>query len=169
MEYRAVRLPAPAAAQLLSALDAELAAKQRELSEIEAPQFTPHDLCRGFARALEEQLSARGRAVLRAFGGLAPALCALLFVLLFAPAHVRDVCARADGYQPYLVSPEAGLRALVQEAVELFRPPVRACLDASNAALDAIVRYAIATAASHARAQHRPKCEVRVHARAHDA
>jgi dynamin GTPase len=168
MAPRTARLPAPAAAALLAALTAEEQAKQRELARLATPPATAFDVCRGFSRALEEQLSSQGRTILRAFGGapggFAADVRALPLHACFAPAHVRDVCARADGFQPYLVSPEAGLRALVREAVELFRPPARTCLARAHDALAAIVRAAIATAAAAAHAQQRPKCEVRASA-----
>ena len=35
----------------------------------------------------------------------------------------------ADGYQPYLLSPEKGLRALVRKALELAKDPSKACVD----------------------------------------
>jgi hypothetical protein len=165
MAARAVALPAPAAAELLSALDAEASAKQRELTRLSQPPLTPHDLCRAFARALDAQLQRRGRAILSAFsaapGGFAAALRAAPLAPLFAPARVRDVCATADGFQPYLVSPEAGLRALVRQGVELFRPSARACVVNAYDALAAAVAAAVASAAETAHDTHRPKCEVR--------
>lgn len=35
----------------------------------------------------------------------------------------------ADGYQPYLLSPEKGLRALVRKALELAKDPAKSCVD----------------------------------------
>ena len=35
----------------------------------------------------------------------------------------------ADGYQPYLISPEKGLRALVRKVLELAKDPGRQCVD----------------------------------------
>ena len=135
------------------------------------PPLTPHDLCRAFARALETQLQHRGRAILAAFsaapGGFAAALRAAPLAPLFAPARVRDVCATADGFQPYLVSPEAGLRALVRQGVELFRPAARTCVAKAHAALTAAVAAAVASAAETAHDTHRPKCEVRCARAAH--
>jgi hypothetical protein len=170
---RSAQLPSAAVQSLLSSLDAEAAAKAAELLRLSrggAPGGA-YELCRGFARALEAQLQARGRQLLRHFsaaepGGLAAALRALPLQPLFAPQHVRDVCARADGYQPFLVSPEAGLRALVAEGVELCRAPAHACLARVHAALAAVVRTAVADAAAAADTLRHPKGEVRARWRA---
>jgi hypothetical protein len=35
----------------------------------------------------------------------------------------------ADGYQPYLLSPEKGLRALVKKCLDLAKPPSIQCVD----------------------------------------
>ena len=39
----------------------------------------------------------------------------------------------ADGYQPYLISPEKGLRALVRKVLELAKDPGRQCVDEVSA------------------------------------
>jgi hypothetical protein len=36
---------------------------------------------------------------------------------------MSQVCREADGYQPHLVSPEFGLRRLVQDAMDLIMEP----------------------------------------------
>jgi hypothetical protein len=35
----------------------------------------------------------------------------------------------ADGYQPYLFSPEKGLRALIRQALDLVKEPAKMCVD----------------------------------------
>lgn len=35
----------------------------------------------------------------------------------------------ADGYQPYLLSPEKGLRALIKKAIEMAKEPTKSCVD----------------------------------------
>jgi dynamin GTPase len=35
----------------------------------------------------------------------------------------------ADGYQPYLLSPEKGLRALIRKALDLAKDPAKICVD----------------------------------------
>lgn len=44
----------------------------------------------------------------------------------------------ADGYQPYLLSPEKGLRALVKKALELAKDPAKSCVDEVSCLLDLI-------------------------------
>ena len=38
----------------------------------------------------------------------------------------------ADGYQPYLISPEKGLRSLIKGVLELAKEPSRLCVDEVN-------------------------------------
>ena len=35
----------------------------------------------------------------------------------------------ADGYQPYLISPEKGLRSLIKGVLEMAKEPSRLCVD----------------------------------------
>lgn len=49
-------------------------------------------------------------------------------VHIFSPVLLQLVL-EADGYQPYLLSPEKGLRALVQKALELAKDPAKTCVD----------------------------------------
>lgn len=35
----------------------------------------------------------------------------------------------ADGYQPYLISPEKGLRSLIKQVLEMAKEPSRLCVD----------------------------------------
>lgn len=41
----------------------------------------------------------------------------------------------ADGYQPYLISPEKGLRSLIKGVLEQAKEPSRLCVDEVNAFL----------------------------------
>ena len=43
---------------------------------------------------------------------------------------VKQVCRYADGYQPHLVSPEKGIRALGVEALDQVEGPVKSCVQA---------------------------------------
>jgi hypothetical protein len=43
-------------------------------------------------------------------------------------AMACQVCRYADGYQPHLVSPENGVRALGAESLDLVAEPVRNCV-----------------------------------------
>lgn len=49
-------------------------------------------------------------------------------VHILSPVWLQLVL-EADGYQPYLLSPEKGLRALVQKALELAKDPAKTCVD----------------------------------------
>lgn len=40
-----------------------------------------------------------------------------------------QVVLEADGYQPYLISPEKGLRSLIKGVLELAKEPSRLCVD----------------------------------------
>lgn len=40
-----------------------------------------------------------------------------------------QVVAEADGYQPYLLSPEKGLRLLIKRSLELAKQPSLDCVD----------------------------------------
>lgn len=43
-------------------------------------------------------------------------------------SHIFQVCRYADGYQPHLVSPEKGIRALGIEALDQVEGPVKNCV-----------------------------------------
>ena len=40
-----------------------------------------------------------------------------------------QIVLEADGYQPYLISPEKGLRSLIKGVLELAKEPARLCVD----------------------------------------
>ena len=40
-----------------------------------------------------------------------------------------QVVLEADGYQPYLISPEKGLRSLIKGVLEMAKEPSRLCVD----------------------------------------
>ncbi|CAN1147428.1 DRP2B [Linum perenne] len=43
--------------------------------------------------------------------------------------NVKKIVLEADGYQPYLISPEKGLRSLIKGVLELAKEPSRLCVD----------------------------------------
>jgi dynamin GTPase len=43
--------------------------------------------------------------------------------------NVKRIVLEADGYQPYLISPEKGLRSLIKTVLELAKDPARLCVD----------------------------------------
>jgi hypothetical protein len=42
---------------------------------------------------------------------------------------VYQLVLEADGYQPYLLSPEKGLKALIRKALDLAKDPAKICVD----------------------------------------
>lgn len=44
--------------------------------------------------------------------------------------NVRKVVSEADGYQPHLIAPEQGYRRLIEGALNYFRGPAGASVDA---------------------------------------
>lgn len=47
---------------------------------------------------------------------------------------LKQIVLEADGYQPYLISPEKGLRSLIKGVLELAKEPSRLCVDEVNLA-----------------------------------
>ncbi|XP_027333740.1 dynamin-2A-like isoform X1 [Abrus precatorius] len=43
--------------------------------------------------------------------------------------NVKRIVLEADGYQPYLISPEKGLRSLIKGVLEMAKEPSRMCVD----------------------------------------
>lgn len=48
---------------------------------------------------------------------------------------VYQIVLEPDGYQPYLISPEKGLRSLIKGVLELAKEPSRLCVDEVNLAM----------------------------------
>jgi dynamin GTPase len=61
---------------------------------------------------------------------------------MFEISSIKKLVLEADGYQPYLLSPEKGLRALVRKALELAKDPAKACVDEVHRILVDIVSAA---------------------------
>ena len=56
--------------------------------------------------------------------------CVVVFVTFtVTPLHLFQIVLEADGYQPYLISPEKGLRSLIKIVLELAKEPARLCVD----------------------------------------
>ncbi|EXC32471.1 hypothetical protein L484_012638 [Morus notabilis] len=58
--------------------------------------------------------------------------------------NVKRIVLEADGYQPYLISPEKGLRSLIKGVLELAKEPSRLCVDEVHRVLVDIVSAAAA-------------------------
>ncbi|WOK98242.1 dynamin-2A-like [Canna indica] len=56
--------------------------------------------------------------------------------------NVKRIVLEADGYQPYLISPEKGLRSLIKGVLELAKEPSRLCVDEVHQVLLDIVSAA---------------------------
>ncbi|XP_020589828.1 dynamin-2A-like [Phalaenopsis equestris] len=56
--------------------------------------------------------------------------------------NVKRVVLEADGYQPYLISPEKGLRSLIKGVLELAKEPSRLCVEEVHRVLIDIVSAA---------------------------
>ncbi|XP_030502186.2 dynamin-2A-like [Cannabis sativa] len=56
--------------------------------------------------------------------------------------NVKRLVLEADGYQPYLISPEKGLRSLIKGVLELAKEPSRLCVDEVHRVLVDIVSAA---------------------------
>lgn len=49
--------------------------------------------------------------------------------------NVRKVVSEADGYQPHLIAPEQAYRRLIESALNYFRGPAEASVDAVSASV----------------------------------
>ncbi|TKY68228.1 Dynamin-2B protein [Spatholobus suberectus] len=56
--------------------------------------------------------------------------------------NVKRIVLEADGYQPYLISPEKGLRSLIKVVLELAKEPSRLCVEEVHRVLIDIVSAA---------------------------
>ncbi|KAK4757491.1 hypothetical protein SAY87_018792 [Trapa incisa] len=56
--------------------------------------------------------------------------------------NVKRVVLEADGYQPYLISPEKGLRSLIKIVLEMAKEPAKLCVDEVHHVLVDIVSAA---------------------------
>jgi Dynamin central region len=71
-----------------------------------------------------------GERVLQVFEEALPsAMNAQPFTQLLSIQSVKRIIQDSDGYQPFLVAPENGYRALVREGVKLMEPPSAAAVD----------------------------------------
>ncbi|KAI7995760.1 Dynamin-related protein 1E [Camellia lanceoleosa] len=57
--------------------------------------------------------------------------------------NVRKVVSEADGYQPHLIAPEHGYRRLIEGALNYFKGPAEASVDAVHFILKELVRKSI--------------------------
>lgn len=101
------------------------------------------ELCREFEDMFLQHINTgegQGWKVVSSFEGALPKRIKNLPIdQMFEISSVKKLVLEADGYQPYLLSPEKGLRALVRKALELAKDPAKACVDEVHRVLVDIV------------------------------
>lgn len=112
-----------------------------------AQLYTILELCRAFDRVFKEHLDGGRPGGDRIYGvfdyQLPTALRKLPFDRHLSLQNVRKVVSEADGYQPHLIAPEQGYRRLIDGALNYFRGPAEASVDAVHFILKEIVRRSI--------------------------
>ncbi|XP_043716473.1 phragmoplastin DRP1E-like [Telopea speciosissima] len=112
-----------------------------------AQLYTILELCRAFDRIFKEHLEGGRPGGDRVYGvfdnQLPAALKKLPFDRHLSLQNVRKVISEADGYQPHLIAPEQGYRRLIDGALQYFRGPAEASVDAVHFILKELVRKSI--------------------------
>ncbi|RWR87348.1 Dynamin central domain-containing protein [Cinnamomum micranthum f. kanehirae] len=112
-----------------------------------AQLYTILELCRAFDRIFKEHLDGGRPGGDRIYGvfdnQLPAALKKLPFDRHLSPQNVKKVVSEADGYQPHLIAPEQGYRRLIETALNYFKGPAEASVDAVNFILKDLVRKSI--------------------------
>ena len=104
--------------------------------------------CRLFSREFQEQLNSVEIAsrIRRSFGGGTDGLRHRLRMIdltsAFEQTRVDSMLRQGDGYQPHLVSPEAGLRLLMADVLEQARIPAEQCVRDVHALLQSAAKAA---------------------------
>ncbi|CAA7393222.1 unnamed protein product [Spirodela intermedia] len=106
------------------------------------------EVCRAFDRIFKEHLDggrAGGDRIYGVFDNQLPAaLKKLPFDRYLSLQNVKKVVSEADGYQPHLIAPEQGYRRLIDGALNYFKGPAEATVDAVHFVLKELVRKSIA-------------------------
>ncbi|XAR63309.1 hypothetical protein NMG60_11023202 [Bertholletia excelsa] len=112
-----------------------------------AQLYTILELCRAFDRIFKEHLDGGRPGGDRIYGvfdnQLPAALRKLPFDRHLSLQSVRKIVSEADGYQPHLIAPEQGYRRLIEGALNYFRGPAEASVDAVHFVLKELVRKSI--------------------------
>ncbi|KAH9549389.1 hypothetical protein CY35_10G016700 [Sphagnum magellanicum] len=91
------------------------------------------ELCREFEDTFLQHIQTgegSGWRVVASFEGALPKrMKELPLDSMFELSNVKKLVLEADGYQPYLFSPEKGLRALIRQALDLVKEPAKMCVD----------------------------------------
>ncbi|CDP09371.1 unnamed protein product [Coffea canephora] len=112
-----------------------------------AQLYTILELCRAFDKIFKEHLEGGrpgGDQIYGVFDNKLPAaLKKLPFDRHLSIQNVRKVVSEADGYQPHLIAPEQGYRRLIEGALNYFRGPAEASVDAVHFVLKELVRRSV--------------------------
>lgn len=109
--------------------------------------------CRLFEGEFRRQLNStentgRIRSAFVGEGGLEEQLRRVELARFLAPARVRAVCRRSNGYQAHLLSPEKGIRAVVAQTMASMLPAAEKCVRDVTFCLNQIVDTSAAAAMS---------------------
>ncbi|XP_072985645.1 phragmoplastin DRP1E-like [Typha latifolia] len=112
-----------------------------------AQLYTILELCRAFDKIFKEHLDGGRPGGDRIYGvfdnQLPAAMKKLPFDRYLSLQNVKKVVSEADGYQPHLIAPEQGYRRLIDSALNYFRGPAEASVDAVHYVLKELVRKSI--------------------------
>lgn len=144
-----VRLP-----NILSGLQGKSQIVQDELvklgesmvSSVEGTRALALELCREFEEKFLRHVTGgegNGWKIVASFEGNFPnRIKQLPLDRHFDINNVKRIVLEADGYQPYLISPEKGLRSLIKSVLEMAKEPSRLCVDEVHHVLVDIVSQA---------------------------
>ncbi|CAM6021470.1 unnamed protein product [Sphagnum balticum] len=101
------------------------------------------ELCREFEDKFLQHIETGegdGWKVVASFEGVLPnRIKQLPLDQMFELSSIKKLVLEADGYQPYLLSPEKGLRFLIRKALDLAKDPGKSCVDEVHRVLVEIV------------------------------
>ncbi|CAD6204544.1 unnamed protein product [Miscanthus lutarioriparius] len=148
----AIRSRIPSITSLINKTIDELESEMDHLgrpiaSDAGAQLYLILELCRAFDKIFKEHLDGGRPGGDRIYGvfdnQLPSALRKLPFDRHLSVQNVKRVISQADGYQPHLIAPEQGYRRLIESALNYFRGPAEASVDAVHSVLKELVRISI--------------------------
>ncbi|KAK9669701.1 hypothetical protein RND81_13G149000 [Saponaria officinalis] len=116
------------------------------VSSIEGTRALALELCREFEEKFLRHITGgegNGWKIVASFEGNFPnRIKQLPLDRHFDINNVKRIVLEADGYQPYLISPEKGLRSLIKIVLEMAKEPSKLCVDEVHHVLVDIVSQA---------------------------